>query len=255
MATGVAVAAATSTAATAIAGRDDGLETRHAMARQFIAAMVESIVDGRTDRSRSIADRIWAGRSTLRPTSARIAALNAALVLLAEHELATSTLAVRVAASTRVGLDGILLTGLGTLGGPLHGQVSDLIHGYLVARRRGSKGADVDVELVRKVAFGHPVHQTGDPRAAVMLERVTGIATPADLDHLDAARAVLGGGKLPNVDFALAALAYVGRMSVGSAGATFAIARAAGWVAHALEEYQERPLRYRGRALSRTGRR
>jgi citrate synthase len=51
----------------------------------------------------------------------------------------------------------------------------------------------------------------------------------------------------PNVDFALAALASVGGLVAGSGEVIFAVARAAGWIAHALEEYDRRaPIRPRG---------
>jgi citrate synthase len=51
----------------------------------------------------------------------------------------------------------------------------------------------------------------------------------------------------PNVDFALAALAGVAGMILGAGEAIFAVARAAGWLAHALEEYaRNMPIRPRG---------
>jgi citrate synthase len=44
----------------------------------------------------------------------------------------------------------------------------------------------------------------------------------------------------PNVDFALAVLTRVAGMPIGSGEAIFAVARTAGWIAHALEEYGNR---------------
>ncbi len=41
----------------------------------------------------------------------------------------------------------------------------------------------------------------------------------------------------PNIDFALATLARVAGMIRGAGEAVFAVARTAGWIAHALEEY------------------
>ena len=41
----------------------------------------------------------------------------------------------------------------------------------------------------------------------------------------------------PNIDFAIAALARVAGMVRGSGEAVFAVARTAGWIAHALEAY------------------
>jgi citrate synthase len=49
-----------------------------------------------------------------------------------------------------------------------------------------------------------------------------------------------------NVDLALAALAHVAEMTRGAAEAIFAVARVAGWLAHALEEYDRAtPIRLR----------
>jgi citrate synthase len=97
--------------------------------------------------------------------------------------------------------------------------------------------------------FGHPVHAHGDPRAAPLLEAVYAFARPADRDLAERARA--GRAAPPNVDFALGALTYCARMPAEAATAIFAIARTAGWIAHAAEEYGEASLRFRGRAYRR----
>jgi citrate synthase len=52
-------------------------------------------------------------------------------------------------------------------------------------------------------------------------------------------------GIAPNVDFALAAFALLNGMDADACEAIFAIARTAGWIAHALEEYSDRPSRFR----------
>ncbi len=69
-------------------------------------------------------------------TSVPAAAVNAALVLLADHELATSTMAVRVAASVRADLYDALAAGLATLAGPLHGGASQQAYEMLVVAER-----------------------------------------------------------------------------------------------------------------------
>jgi citrate synthase len=58
-------------------------------------------------------------------------------------------------------------------------------------------------------------------------------------------------GVAPNVDFALAALGHVTSMPTDSGEALFVIPRTAGWIAHAIEELDERPVRYRTRAVPR----
>ncbi len=55
-----------------------------------------------------------------------------------------------------------------------------------------------------------------------------------------------GWSPQPNIDFALAALTSVSGMPHGAGEAVFAVARTAGWLAHALEAYAEgTPLRPR----------
>ncbi len=71
-----------------------------------------------------------------------VRAVNAALVVLADHELATSTLAVRMAASTRADLYDAVLAGLAAESSPLSAGSSRL-HETQVPRgdlRRGWRG-------------------------------------------------------------------------------------------------------------------
>jgi citrate synthase len=199
------------------------------------------------------AQRVWRHWSPLRPTTARVRALNTALVLLAEHELALSTLSVRVAASARATPAACVLAGLSTLSGALHGAAPQAVHGLLAARAGAARGsaAPNDSERVRP-GFGHPVHRHGDPRTAPLLDAVRAFATAADWDLIERLRQEAPGQPArsqPNVDFALGALTYAARMPAEAATAIFAIARTAGWIAHAAEEYAEHPLRFRGHAF------
>jgi citrate synthase len=182
-----------------------------------------------------VARRLWQRWSPLPPTAARVRALDIALILLAEHELALSTLSVRVAASARATPASCLLAGLSTLSGSLHGGAARTVHDKLAAREPVVSG------------FGHPVHRHGDPRVAPLLEAAYEIAADDDRALIEAARRA--APKPLNVDFALGALTYVAGMPAEAATAIFAIARVAGWIAHAAEEYDEPPLRFRGRAV------
>jgi citrate synthase len=202
---------------------------------------------GPLDADGSVARRLWQRWSPLRPTAARIRALNTALVLLAEHELATSTLAVRVAASARAAPAGCVLAGLGALSGALHGDAPRIVRERLFGPQSG------EGDLPAGAGFGHPVHRHGDPRTDPLLHAVRAIATPADRDLIE--RAGRAGPAAPTVDFALGALTHVARMPPEAATALFAVARTAGWIAHAAEEYAEPYVRFRGRALAPTRRR
>ena len=190
---------------------------------------------GHPDDDATVARRLWRRWSPLSPTPARVRALDIALVLLAEHELALSTLSVRVAASARATPAACLLAGLSTLSGSLHGGAARTAHDKLAAREPVVSG------------FGHPVHRHGDPRVAPLLEAVYEIATDEDRAVIENARRA--APRPLNADFALGALTYAARMPAEAATAIFAIARVAGWIAHAAEEYDEPPLRFRGRAV------
>jgi citrate synthase len=200
-----------------------------------------------SDKGGQVAARLWQRWSPLPPTAPRVRALNTALVLLAEHELALSTLSVRVAASARASPSACVLAGLSTLSGALHGGAAHALHELLARRAAGEL-----LELPpRAVAFGHQVHRHGDPRTGPLLDDVYGFATPADRELIESTARLAAAP--PNVDFALGALSYAARMPAQAATAIFAIARTAGWIAHAAEECGEPPLRFRGRAMPARG--
>jgi citrate synthase len=99
--------------------------------------------------------------------------------------------------------------------------------------------------------FGHRLYPDGDPRARFLLARLR--TTAAGSPRMEVVDALLEatthrGLPEPNVDLALAALAHVTTMTRGAGEAIFAIARTAGWIAHALEEY-DRNTPIRPRAL------
>jgi citrate synthase len=196
---------------------------------------------GARDLPRGAASRLWERWSPLRPTPARVRALNTALVLLAEHELALSTLSVRVAASARATPGACVLAGLSTLSGALHGGVGPVVHDILASGDRRAAPRS-------PVAFGHLVHRHGDPRTAPLLDAVYAFATPADRARISEGARQAAAAQ-PNIDFPLGALTYAARMPPEAATAIFAIARTAGWIAHAAEEYAEPPLRFRGQAF------
>ncbi|HWH19201.1 MAG TPA: citrate/2-methylcitrate synthase [Solirubrobacterales bacterium] len=199
----------------------------------------------------SIAERLWSALAADReakPRPEQVAALNAALILLADHELAASTFAARVAASAWAGPYRVILAGLGPLGGSLHGGAGLAVEALL---EEVAAGADPAAALDALAAsgpvpgFGHRVYRDRDPRADHLLARLARLGLGAAVALLDAA--VDRGLPAPNVDFALAALVKAHGLRPGSSATIFAVARIAGIVAHALEEYEHR-LRFRPRA-------
>ncbi len=206
-------------------------------------------------RTRPVTQELWPRLSAQRPTAARLRALDIALVLLADHELATSTLAARVAASTRANPFACVLAAIGAVSGPLHGRAAIAVHRVLAeALATGNAAAAVDGAMEGREhlpGFGHHLYERGDPRAPLMLAAVATIANSRVARTVEAVRRIGtdASGAEPNVDFALGALALAGAMPFGATEGIFAIGRTAGWVAHVGEEYEERPLRYRPRAI------
>jgi citrate synthase len=148
----------------------------------------------------------------------------------------------------------VVATGLGAVGGALHGGAA-LGAEVMVSSADGLADAPRVVgDLLRRgeriPGFGHFVYKSGDPRAMLMLQVIAEHAP--DSPRLAVARAVADEVRRralpePNIDFALATLAVVAGMIPGAGEAIFAVARTAGWIAHALEEYHRNaPIRPRG---------
>lgn len=169
------------------------------------------------------------------------------LVLLADHELNASTFAARVSASTGASLAAALLAGLCALSGPLHGGMAARVRSFMDEAARVGIERTLQASIERAVTvpgFHHPLYPEGDPRAKALLEA---FVPPTDYQAvLTATKAATG--KAPNIDFALAALASTLNLPEDAPFLLFAMARCAGWLAHAIEQVRTGTL-IRPRAL------
>ncbi len=226
-------------------------------ARQLIRAIVDSLPTDAETGSDHIAERLWVRLTDADPQRWRL--LHVALAILADHGMATSTLAARLAASTRAGPHAVLLAGLGAVAGPLHGAASRTVH--LMFEDAAESGAESAIaEVMRRdgrvPGIGHFIHRTNDPRHDILFDALAD--QPIDEDRMDIVASVVArtGDRIaaaPNVDLAMGAMTFITRMSPDAGEVIFAIARTAGWIAHALEEYDETPIRFRpvGRYVAR----
>jgi citrate synthase len=156
-------------------------------------------------------------------------AIRRALVLLADHELNASTFAARVTASTGASLAAAVLAGLAALSGPRHGGMAARVEAFAdEAARIGWRRAASEPPP----GFGHALYPDGDPRAAALLASIEVPAPLADLRRdVEAA-----SGQRANLDFALVALRQSLGLPLEAPFALFALARTAGWLAHAIEQ-------------------
>jgi citrate synthase len=221
-------------------------------ARALIAGLVDALPPlSDVPPGPSIAERLWPKLCPAPPDPARLKILHSALVLLADHELAASTLAARVAASVQADPYAVVTAGLGVVSGPLHGGASygaELLLAEITDPAQASHAIGRRLRDGQRIpGFGHGVYKTGDGRATFLFNLLRA-AAPDQLAAVDALLAAVEQGGLPaaNVDFAMAAFTSTAGMIPGAGEAIFAIARTAGWLAHAMEEYERRsPLRPR----------
>jgi citrate synthase len=229
-------------------------DLRPAAVRHTARGLIAALVDGLPRRSApvddSIAARLWARLHDQPPDEPRLRAMDGALILLADHELALSALAARVAASAHADPYLVVLAGLSAQGGALHGASGTAVEKLLAEIATVEDVPRVIGERLNEPlpGFGHAVYTDHDPRATTLLALIEA-AHPQRLDITHAVLETVGRheGPFPNVDLALGAMTDCFGLMPGSAEAIFAIARAAGLIAHALEEYPYR-LRFRARA-------
>lgn len=172
--------------------------------------------------------------------------LDRALVLCADHELNMSTFAARVTASSGADLYACVSAALAALSGPKHGGACDRIEALLQEVGRPERARTVVHERLRRgesvPGFGHPLYPDGDPRTPPLLEAA--YAFRPETVGVRVLRTVEetmreAGHPAPTVDFGLVALASALELPAGAAAALFAVGRAAGWVAHVLEQREQ----------------
>jgi citrate synthase len=192
---------------------------------------------------RSIAERLWPRLTGMQPSRSRLDLLNAALVIMADHELAPSTLAARIAAMSRANPYAVVSTGLGPSSGLYHAAHATEVEVLLL----DALHEDVERAMGRRLrggvrihGFGQELYPSGDPRGAELVRRLPDLgATPERVAVVERLLAIAAERDFPppSAEFGLGALAFLAEMAPGSSQAIAILARVAGWIAHALEEY------------------
>ncbi|MCA6124677.1 citrate synthase/methylcitrate synthase [Bradyrhizobium sp. WSM 1704] len=190
--------------------------------------------------------RMLLGR-TIAPREAT--ALNAYLVTVCDHGMNASTFTTRVIASTQADLFAAITGGYCALTGPLHGGAPEPVLEMLDAigtRERIKPWVDDALARgERLMGFGHRVYRVRDPRADVLKAAIERLAADgADLPFAGEVEAYIRQAlrkKNPerpletNVEFFTAILLDALEIPRQAFTPIFAVARAAGWTAHALE--------------------
>jgi citrate synthase len=192
------------------------------------------------------------------PDATAARAMDVALILHADHEYNASTFSCRVTAGTLSDIHSAIVSGIGTLKGPLHGGANEQVMKML--REVGDVNnveAYVQGKLDRHekiMGFGHAVYRTKDPRAfhlrrmSEQLAKVTGDRQGFDLsvkleEVIESEMAARGRTTIhANVDFYSASAYHMLDIPIDQFTPVFAVSRIVGWTAHVLEQYADNKL-------------
>ncbi len=217
------------------------------LARHVRRAAGREPVPAREDLSH-VANYLWmlSGRE---PPASAVAALEQYFVLLADHGMNASTFTLRIVLSTQSDLYSAATAALGALKGPAHGgapaRVSRMLDEIGEPARAAGWIRDRLDRRERLFGFGHRAYKTEDPRAVVLHRVAREVAPRARLELAEAVEQVaLSELKLrrptqrlyTNVEYYSAVVLEAVGLPPELFTPTFALARTAGWTAHALEQ-------------------
>jgi 2-methylcitrate synthase len=195
-----------------------------------------------------ILHRILGGR----PDEVRRRAMDAALILYAEHEFNASTFNARVCAATLSDTWSAIIGAIGTLKGPLHGGANEAAMAFI--ERFESPEAAVDEvdrlleQRVKIMGFGHAVYKSKDPRNPVIKDWARKLAENPDQRRrfrvAEAIEKAMQDRKklFANLDFYSALTYHFLGIPTRLFTPLFVCSRVAGWGAHIAEQRGENRL-------------
>ena len=180
------------------------------------------------------------------PSELHQRAMDASLILYAEHEFNASTFAARVCASTLSDFYSAVIAAIGTLRGPLHGGANEAamaLIGKFESPEAATRGVKAMLDHKEKVmGFGHAVYRDSDPRNATIKRWSATLADAAGDRRLyavsEAIEKVMWDEKklFPNLDFYSASVYYLLGIPTPLFTPVFVCSRVAGWAAHVIEQ-------------------
>lgn len=179
-------------------------------------------------------------------------ALDSSLTLYADHGYNASTFAAHVTVATLSDIYSGIVTGIGTLKGPLHGGANEEAMKMLLEigdKEKAHEWIQDALDTKKKImGFGHREYKHGDPRARYMkvLAREIGesINDTQWCDAADIIEEVMDKQKniYPNVDFPTAYAYYMMSIPIEMYTPLFVLARVVGWSAHIMEQLEHNRL-------------
>ncbi len=191
------------------------------------------------------------------PNPDAVNALDAYLVMLADHGLNASTFASRVTTGTLADVYSAVTTGIGTLKGAAHGGANQkAMEQFIEADEAGGAEAwftAARAEGKRIMGIGHRVYKVEDPRAKILRPLAEKLAKSSgqgkwyelatEIEQLARADPYFIERNLyANVDYYSAVVLYMIDLPVDQFTCAFALSRMAGWTAHIQEQLADNRL-------------
>lgn len=191
------------------------------------------------------------------PSADAAKALDAYLVMLADHGFNASTFAARVTTGTLADVYSAITSALGTLKGASHGGANQrAMEQFIDAAQRGDVEAwyqEARATGKRIMGIGHRVYKVEDPRAKILRPMAEHLAKSsgqgqwyhiaAQIEQLTRSDEYFVERNLyANVDYYSAVVLYMIGIPVDQFTCIFALSRIAGWTAHVMEQLADNRL-------------
>jgi citrate synthase len=191
------------------------------------------------------------------PTGTEVDAINAYLVMLADHGMNASTFSARVTTSTLSDIYSAVTTAIGTLKGPAHGGAAQKAMEQFTAIGSPDNVVPWFEDMVQRgtriMGIGHRVYKTEDPRATILRDRARELAeSSGDRLWFDIAWQLEQQARsndyfiqrdlYANVDYYSAVVLYQVGIPADQFTSLFAMSRIAGWCAHIGEQWADNRL-------------